>query len=134
MAAGTCLGLIANTVLDAVVAPALPFISTNIQNANWRFREAAVFAFGAILEGPKSETLEQIILPAFPILLNHLKDAHPLVKDTSAWTIGRICQLHPRYIYGCLPHLINNLTEALGDEPKIAANACWVSTTCLLPP
>jgi len=61
MAAGTCLGLISTTVMDDIVPHVLPFVTKHIQDENWRFREAATFAFGALLEGPQSETLEPYI-------------------------------------------------------------------------
>jgi importin subunit beta-1 len=46
-AAGTCLALIATTVLDEVVPHVMPFVRDNISNTNWHFREAAVLAFGS---------------------------------------------------------------------------------------
>ena len=52
MAAGSCLGLLAQSVQSDVVqppSPVLPFIEANIQNANWRFKEAAVMAFGMLV-------------------------------------------------------------------------------------
>lgn len=48
MAAGTCLSLLAQCVRDNIVAPVVPFVEQNVQNQDWRFREAAVMAFGKI--------------------------------------------------------------------------------------
>jgi importin subunit beta-1 len=48
-AAGTCLALIATTVLDEVVPHVMPFVRDNISSSNWRFREAAVLAFGTLM-------------------------------------------------------------------------------------
>lgn len=45
-AAGTCLALIATTVMDEVVPHVMPFVRDNINNSNWRLREASVLAFG----------------------------------------------------------------------------------------
>ena len=57
-AAGTCLALCASVAGDAIVPLVMPFVTANIQKADgtesWRFREAATFAFGSILEGPVS--------------------------------------------------------------------------------
>lgn len=124
-AAGTCLALIANTVLDDVVPHVMPFVRDHINNTNWRFREAAVLAFGSILEGPTGYIITELVNQAIPILLVHMKDQVMLVKDTTAWTLGRICQLHPQTLSGKLPDLMNALVAGLEDEPRIASKVCW---------
>ena len=48
-AGGTCLGLVANTVGDALVPLILPFMQENATHADWRRREASLFAFGSML-------------------------------------------------------------------------------------
>jgi len=124
MAAGTCLSLVAQTVRDEVVPHVMPFVQENINSPNWKFREAATLAFGAILEGPSSY-LPQLITQAIPILLAHMKDSVVYVKDTTAWTLGRVCQLHPQTVGGYLPQLIQVLAESFTDSPRVASNACW---------
>ncbi|KAI5007624.1 hypothetical protein ZWY2020_057618 [Hordeum vulgare] len=52
MSGGTCLGLIAKAVGDAIVPLVMPFVEANITNPDWHCREAATFAFGSILDGP----------------------------------------------------------------------------------
>lgn len=42
--------LIAQLVDDDVVDQMVPFVTENIQSQNWRQRESAVMAFGAVLE------------------------------------------------------------------------------------
>lgn len=50
-AGATCLRLIAQLVEDDVVDYMVPFVTENIASqTNWRQREAAVMAFGAVLE------------------------------------------------------------------------------------
>ena len=39
----------------------IPFISQHMEDPDWRKREAAIMAFGSILEGPPAEKLKQII-------------------------------------------------------------------------
>jgi len=124
-AAGTCLGLIANTVLDDVVSVVMPFVQKHITDSNWRFCEAAVLAFGSILEGPTGYIISELVTQAIPILLTHMRSQVMLVKDTAAWTIGRICQLHPQAVTNKLTDLIRVLLESLKDEPRIAAKVCW---------
>src|SRR5690349_9617781 len=62
---------------------------------------------------------------AIPILLQHMKDPVVYVKDTTAWTLGRVCELHPGTIGTYLPQLIQTLGEGLVDSPRVAANVCW---------
>ena len=51
---------------------------------------------------------------AMPVLVRTLKDNHTLVKDTAAWTLGRICELHAQRIpQGYLQPLVESLGGAL---------------------
>lgn len=124
MAAGACLSLVAECVCDEIVPVIMPFIEQNITNPNWKFREAATLAFGAILEGPKTY-LPTLITQALPVLLSHMRDPVIYVKDTTAWTIGRICEFHPETVTNSLQNVITILVEALQDSPKVASNACY---------
>jgi importin subunit beta-1 len=126
MAAGTCLGLIAQCTQDDVVDQVLPFVQQNINSENWRLKEAATLAFGYILDGPAREKLEPLVGQAFLLILHHLKDPSALVKDTAAWTIGRICSLVPGCINAdTLDPLLQSLHGSLKDVPKVSANVCW---------
>ncbi|KAH8114798.1 ARM repeat-containing protein [Phellopilus nigrolimitatus] len=128
MAAATCLVLLAQTVADAIVPAVIPFTEANIKAADWHQREAAVMTFGSILDGPDPMILTLLVTQALPILVDMTRDENLLVKDTVAWTLGRICDLllvvlkpdehlHP---------LISTLVNALEDKPRIVANCCWV--------
>ncbi|KIZ03724.1 Importin subunit beta-1 [Monoraphidium neglectum] len=93
MSAGTCLGLVARVAGNDVVSVVMPFVTTNIAKSgspeDWRWREASTFAFGSIMEGPSAVGLVQLVQQAMPFLLQAMKDPHPYVRDTTAWTIGR---------------------------------------------
>ncbi|QRW17897.1 importin subunit beta-1 [Rhizoctonia solani] len=93
MAAGTCLALLAQAVDDAIVPVVLPFIETNIKHDDWHLREAAVMVFGSILEGPDPNVLAGLVSQALPVLIAMMADSNAAVKDTTAWTLGRICEL-----------------------------------------
>jgi importin subunit beta-1 len=68
----------ARTIEDNIVAFVLPFVQTNITNANWRLKEAAIMAFGSILEGPTPAKLTPIVAQAMPVsdLSYHQATAH----------------------------------------------------------
>ncbi|KAK0463208.1 armadillo-type protein [Desarmillaria tabescens] len=127
MAAGTCMSLLAGAVQDAIVTAVLPFIEGNITSEDWHRREAAVMAFGSVLEGPDPSVLTPLAEQALPTLISMMADANTHVKDTTAWTLGRICdllivvikpdmQLHP---------LISALVSGLQDSPRIVTNCAW---------
>jgi len=132
-AGGTCLGLIANTIQDDVVALVWPYVQENIGKADWRFRESATMAFGAILEGPSGELLKPLVDMAFQFLLNAMNDENMCVRDTTAWTIGRICaELHGIHLNFAvinttnLPQLVAVMLQSIEGEPVIAEKVCYV--------
>ena len=93
-AAGVCLMLLAQCCEDDIVPHVLPFVKANIKHQDWRFRDAAIMSFGTILEGPNSEALKPIVKEAMPMLIILLKDESVAVKDTAAWTMGRVFDLN----------------------------------------
>ncbi|KAK4336955.1 hypothetical protein RND71_043527 [Anisodus tanguticus] len=125
-AAGVCLMLMANCCEDAVVNEVLPFVTKNITDPDWRKRDAAVMAFGSILEGPETSTLKMIVEQALPSLIALMSDENVVVRDTVAWTLGRICETIPEAVLSSnLDILINTLIQGLSSEPRVAANICW---------
>jgi len=126
MAGATCLGLMAQCVGDKIVEPTMPFITQHIKSENWRFREAATMAFGSILEGPTAEVLQPYVSQAMPVLITATQDPHVMVKDTTIWTLGKICELHAKSIGGeCFQPLVNALMANLNDAPRVASQACF---------
>ena len=84
-------------------------------------------AFSSILEGPSDEAIGQFVNQAIPVLLAALSDENDLVKDTTAWTIGRICDLHVRSIpEDIFPTLVNGLAgKLLTESPRVSSQACF---------
>eukprot|EP01089_Gocevia_fonbrunei_P015548 TRINITY_DN456_c0_g1_i1.p1 TRINITY_DN456_c0_g1~~TRINITY_DN456_c0_g1_i1.p1 ORF type:complete len:855 (-),score=233.22 TRINITY_DN456_c0_g1_i1:89-2653(-) len=126
-AAGNCLSLIASTVTDEIVQYVMPFVQKNIAQQDWHLREAAVLAFGSILEGPRAPMIKELVKEAATpnVLLSKLKDPVVLVRDTTAWTLGRICQYHPVSIVSRLNDIVSISIQALSDEPRVASKICW---------
>ncbi|RDB23601.1 Importin subunit beta-1 [Hypsizygus marmoreus] len=127
MAAGTCLSLLAGAVQDAIVPAVIPFIEAHIKAEDWHQREAAVMTFGSILEGPDPAVLTPLVNQALPLLIDMMTDSNLHVKDTTAWTLGRICDLLISTIKPDvhLHPLISALVNGLQDSPRIVANCCW---------
>lgn len=132
MAGGTCLGLVARTVGDIIVPFVMPFIEENITKPDWRQREAATYAFGSILDGPSPDKLAALVNVALPFMLSALmKDPNNHVKDTTAWTLGRMFEfLHSSIVgtpiinEGNSQQIITVLLQSMKDAPNVAEKAC----------
>ncbi|ORX58978.1 ARM repeat-containing protein [Hesseltinella vesiculosa] len=127
MAAATCLSLFAQCVQSNIVNLVVPFVSQNIQNEDWRFREAAVMAFGSILDGPDPIMLTTLVDEALSILITMMSDSVPNVRDTVAWTLGRVCEHISQAIKVdvYLDELVRAILRGLQDNPRIVGNCCW---------
>lgn len=126
MAAGLCLSLFAECVRDQIVGQVVPFVEQNIRNQDWRYREAAVMAFGSILDGPSSEMIEPLVAQAIAVIIEMMKDPVVHVKDTAAWTLGRICELHPTCIAeSVIEVLVSSLLSGLEDSTRVAYHCAW---------
>jgi importin subunit beta-1 len=140
-AAGVCMMLIASCIGNDIInppaigenvmpTPLIPqFISENIGNADWRFRDAAVFTLGAIVEGPSTQCVEPIVKMHFERLIHLMvkEDEVVQVRDTAAWSLGRICQILQDVVVTevVLHPLLQVLVKGLGMEPRVATNVCW---------
>jgi importin subunit beta-1 len=127
MAAGTCLALLAQCVGDGIVTPIIPFVEGNIKSPEWRSREAAVMAFGSILDGPEEKILAPLVAQALPTLIEMMRDPSLHVRDTTAWTLGRISDVLVKTIKvdTHLPSLVGALVGGLDESPRIVSNCCW---------
>lgn len=129
-AAGVCLMLLATCCETDIVPHVFPFIEKNIKAENWRFRDAALMAFGSILGGLDEPTLKPLIEQAMSILVNLMYDSNATVRDTAAWTFGRICEIIPRIVIASpfFPKILEALLLGLKEAPRLAANVCWALT------
>ena len=139
MASSTCLAKIALTTADQVVAFVMPFLDKHINSPDWRRREASLQAFGSILEGPRHESLAPYMSQVIDVVIQKMSDPSVPVKDTAAWTIGRICEFHTQSILPQHWQLLMRapppenpngegegvLLTGLKDDPRVAANVCW---------
>eukprot|EP01106_Pelomyxa_sp_JSP_P017691 TRINITY_DN743_c0_g1_i5.p1 TRINITY_DN743_c0_g1~~TRINITY_DN743_c0_g1_i5.p1 ORF type:complete len:498 (+),score=158.38 TRINITY_DN743_c0_g1_i5:132-1625(+) len=104
----------------------MPLVAGAINNADWHQREAATLAFGAVLDGPRE--LSAYVAGALPVLLSHMQDPEPTVRETTAWTIGRVGQLHRKLLTPSLQQVVPVLFSSLDpaqSTPRVAANVCW---------
>lgn len=124
--AATLLEAVARVLNDQVVDLVLPFITQNVQNPDWHFREASILAFGMILDGPSDAKILPLIHQALPVFIGSLRDPKALIRDSAAWTLGKICEIHRSALRpDMLQAMVEALSVALGDS---AANV--VSQVC----
>ncbi|PKY09158.1 ARM repeat-containing protein [Aspergillus campestris IBT 28561] len=126
-AAYQALQLYAQCVQGDAIQPVLTFVEENIRNEDWRHRDAAVAAFGAIMDGPDPKVLEPLIKQALGVLIGMMEDSSIQVRDSAAYALGRVCDfcsetLDPEVH---LQPLISCLFNGLASTPKIASSCCW---------
>lgn len=65
-----------------------------------------------------------------PVLIERMYDNSIPVRDTTAWTIGRICDIIPDVAISedYLKPLLKALVSGLEAEARVAANVCWAFT------
>lgn len=130
MAAGTAVTLCAQVLKDDILPLALTFIDANFAASTWQHRNAAILVYGSLLEGPSTQACAPVIAASFVKLCGGLGDSSPAVRDTTAWTIGRVAEFHLPAIAGFLlppegKMLMDKLISLLNDEPRVAANVCF---------
>lgn len=126
-AAYQCLQLWAQCVGSGVVPPVLAFVEKNLRSEDWHYRDAAVSAFGAIMEGPEENILDPLVKQALPVLIAMMDDQVIHVKDSAAYALGRICEAAPNAVDAQqhLPSLIGALFNGLSSHSKMASSCCW---------
>lgn len=126
-AAYQCVSLWAQAVQGHIVPPVLAFVEKNLRSEDWHYRDAAVSAFGGIMEGPDEKVLDPLVKPALPVMISMMNDPSVQVKDSAAYALGRICETVPDSIdvNEHLQPLITALFQGLTAHPKMAASCCW---------
>ncbi|KAF4956708.1 hypothetical protein FSARC_11506 [Fusarium sarcochroum] len=126
-AAYQCLQLYAQAVGATIISPVLQFVEANLRHDDWHNRDAAVSAFGAIMEGPDEKVLDPIVKQALPILITMMDDSSLHVKDSTAYALGRITEACSEAIdpQAQLPTLIESLFKGLLSSAKMAPSCCW---------
>jgi importin subunit beta-1 len=126
-AAYQCLQLYAQAVGSAVIQPVIQFVEANLRHEDWHNRDAAVSAFGAIMDGPEEKLLDPIVKSGMQPLISMMEDSSVHVRDSTAYALGRITEtcseaLDPNTH---LEPLVRSLFNGLMTNPKMAASCCW---------
>lgn len=126
-AAYQCLQLYSQAVGASIIALVLQFVEANLRQEDWHERDAAVSAFGAIMEGPDEKVLDPIVKQALPILITMMDDPSLQVRDSTAYALGRVTEACSEAIDPAqhLPTLIESLFKGLLSNAKMVPSCCW---------
>lgn len=126
-AAYQCLNLWAQAVGSPIAQPVLNFVEKNLRSEDWQYRDAAVSAFGAIMEGPDESMLRPLVQQALPVLIGMMGDQVVHVKDSAAYALGRITETMSEAIDPAqhLQPLMSALFAGLSSQPRMASSCCW---------
>ena len=126
-AAYQCLQLYAQAVGAAIIPPVIQFVEANLRHEDWHNRDAAVSAFGAIMDGPEEKVLDPIVKSGMQPLISMMEDPSVHVRDSTAYALGRITEACSEAIDPTqhLEPLVRSLFNGLMNNPKMAASCCW---------
>eukprot|EP00173_Palmaria_palmata_P004711 Plantae.Rhodophyta-Palmaria_palmata.ctg698.p1 GENE.Plantae.Rhodophyta-Palmaria_palmata.ctg698~~Plantae.Rhodophyta-Palmaria_palmata.ctg698.p1 ORF type:complete len:562 (-),score=104.44 Plantae.Rhodophyta-Palmaria_palmata.ctg698:274-1899(-) len=128
-AAGVCLELLSQAAPDNILQFVIPFVQSNIiDTSNWRSRDAAILAFGAVLDGPPPAQLKPFVRDIFnPLMQSLMTDSSIPVRDSSAWTLGRAVKTDRELTVAILPSLVECLRSSLttAESPVLAGHICF---------
>ena len=126
--AGECLQNVSMTVGGPVIQIVMPFVQQNIQNQDWRKRDAAINAFTCILEGPSTDEIGQYVLEAVPLLVQLMNDTSSvIVRESAVYCIDRVAALHIAAVTRD-NHTLHSILSALltklcREEPRVSKMA-----------
>jgi len=125
---GSCLIALCQAVEGESTLPHFaPFIEKNIRQEDWRFRDAAVVAFSAVLESPQSLTVAQYVPTVLEALLQLFNDANETVRQSAVSCIATTCQHYAQSIPENQVNVIMSSALAKLSEPaRVATYACTV--------
>lgn len=127
---------VVSTVFGSEILPIiLPVLNERLFSAEWRHRESAILALGAVAEGCMTGVqphLNQLV----PFLFQSLSDPQPLIRSITCWTLSRYCRwcAHPtdgitdknQYF---TPLVLGTLERMLDPHKKVQEASCSALAT-----
>jgi len=76
---------------DPIIQLVFPFVQANIENKDWKLREAAISAFNACLDGPQLMEIAKIANHAFQFLVHLMQnDPNACVRANAVFAVGEV--------------------------------------------
>ena len=133
-ASGHALQTISTIICDDVVALVFPYVEKHLHSQEWKYRDAAVMAFGSVLDGPSFDTVQNVLPQVLATLFdmvdqNQTQPLHPLFLETIVWTLGRFAEFKYQLILNdeqlTRRFLTGMMIGATQYPPRIAEKACF---------
>ena len=125
-AAAVCIELMAKNLKDDILQHVMPIVNQWIgDSTDWKKRDAAAFAFSALMEESSLEKMSPIVKQAItPLMSLATGDQSAKVRDTSLYCIAKICgtkfeALDP----ACYDQLLETILKLLPQSPSLASHA-----------
>jgi len=122
-AAACSLDVFAAVAQDNILNFVLKFVEQNVSQTNWRNREAALTAFGYILDGPSKDKLIRLTSQILPIILKLMTDDNIQVRQSAVWAFGRVTDVIPDAVGD--KNVLQPIVRAIGDKNTIVNKICW---------
>lgn len=101
-----------------VFPPVFHFVSSNLKNSDWHYREAAMMALGVISEGC-FEMMKGRIQEVLAMVLESLKDSEQIVRGAASFALGQFAEhLQPEiseHYETILPAIFSVLNDSSQD-------------------
>lgn len=126
-AAAVCLNNIGKIAGNDMLPIVVPFVSNNVQNTVWQFRDAAIMAFCSVIDGSSPEHITTLVRSALSHIIGMMNDPVANVKDSVAWLLSNMIEVLPDVVLGpeYSTALLQSLVAGMDMEPRVAANCCW---------
>ena len=136
-----------NVFGDELLGMILPIVEQRFRESDWRLRESAILAVGAVSEGCDAG-LTPFLPQLIEFLVPSLEDPRPMLRATACWTLSRFARYTAQLAFAARPgdpppataaqgrafveRILGGLLRRVGDKNKhVQAAACGALATLL---
>jgi len=124
-AAEHCFVYLCNCLGSSILAPTFEYIQKNMMLEDWRRRQAAVFALGAIVIYNGAENIAEAVNQTLPYVLQRTdmkSEQVASVRETAAWAVSNMCSedVLPAVNPALMEPLLLALLLTLQNKPRVA--------------
>ena len=139
------LDVMSNVFGDELLGMILPIVEQRFRETDWRLRESAILAVGAVSEGCDAG-LAPFLPQLIEFLVPSLEDPRPMLRATACWTLSRFARSVAQLAFAARPgdpppataaqgrafveQILGGLLRRVGDKNKhVQAAACGALAT-----